>query len=223
MPIIPDAWGITAHVCSSSSTGRGWRNPMADLTGYGLSLVTIWGCGVSAPLPMRKGLLLILLTQLSAAPADRTNKLWENLLCRARTGWRGWSWAPGRMKLLRVCSMSKGALARLTGAFLQQKSWLLPLEMGSKCSCCLADGMGKGWGRTLTQLLWLPIQPGQSLHSPSARVMWDLQKARLGPAGWGSEQGQPAVPDFLPLCINQHFSESQTWFGCGISTMRFRN
>lgn len=116
---------------------------------------------------MKKGvlLLLILLTQPSAAPADRTNKLRENLLCRARTGWRGWSQTPGRMKLMTVCSMSKGALARLTGPLLQQKSWLLPLEMCSKCSCCPAAEMGKGWGRTLTSVLWLPIQPTQSLHS----------------------------------------------------------
>lgn len=72
------------------------------------------------------------------------------------------------------------------------------------------DGEGTGQDPH-TNARGFPIPSAKSLRAPSASIVWDLQEARLGPAGWGNGQGQTAVPDFLPLRINQRFSESQTW------------
>lgn len=82
---------------------------VAELDGFGLSLVIT--C------PVRKGLfLLILLTQVSAAPATSCG------IC-AGPGQAG-AKLQERMEQMTISSRSKGALARLAGVLLLQQSWL---------------------------------------------------------------------------------------------------
>lgn len=97
------------------------------------------------------------------------------------------------------CSMSKGALAGLTGD-------IAVVELLEMCSRVAAAGMGKG-----------PSHQHMRLPHPVCRVRAFPQ--RTGPAesqAASSELGangqeQTAVPGLLPLGINQCFSESQTW------------
>lgn len=130
----------------------------------------------------------------------------------------------GRMKLMTICSMSKGALARLTGALLQQKSWLLPLEMCSKCSCCPAAEMGKGQGRTLT-----PMHVASPSHLPSLYV--PPVPASCGTCrkpGWVQQAGETGrgkqqCPTSSRSILISAFLNHRHGFVCGISAMRFRN
>lgn len=120
------------------------------------------------------------------------------------------------------CSMSKGALAGLTGDVAAAE--VLAAASGGVfgSSCCRLLGWGKDPHANARAF---PVPSAGSLPSPSAgRHRTDLQKARLTPAGWG-ETGRSKRQCLASSCsvLISGFLNHRRGFVCGTSTMRVRN
>lgn len=114
------------------------------------------------------------------------------------------------MKLVTRHSMSKRALARLTVGIAAAEVPAAASGDVFESSCCRLLGWGKD---PHAKACGFHILSAGSLPSPSTG--WHHagpaeSQADSGELG-GNGQEQTAVPGLLPLSINQHFSESQTW------------
>lgn len=108
------------------------------------------------------------------------------------------------------CSMSKGALARLTGSIAAAE--VLAAASGDvfESSCCRLLGWGKDPYCQCTQLPH-PICQVSAFSSGGRHIVGPAESQADSSELGGNGQEQTAVPGFLPLGINQRFSESQTW------------